>query len=194
MADVKNLQDFYNVLKTQGVRLSHQYQLNFTIPNGVNLPSIVSEQFNDITIWAEGSTVPGREQETTEMFYLGYPFTIPTNMTMTRELTLSIRTQSDMSLHTAILAWKATMSDPDIDNGATGGGDKTLRDIRARMDLLNDKMDEIQASYEMVGIYPTSVGDIAFTNADPDIATFDVTFKFQYWRVAQLNGSDVTGI
>ena len=80
------------------------------------------------------------------------------------------------------------------DNGATGGGDKTLRDIRARMDLLNDKMDTIQASYEMVGIYPTSVGDIAFTNSDPDIATFDATFKFQYWRVKELNGSDVTGI
>ena len=52
MADVKNLQDFYNVLKTQGVRLSHQYQLNFTIRNGAGLPSIVNDQSNDITIWA----------------------------------------------------------------------------------------------------------------------------------------------
>lgn len=194
MADVKNLQNFYNVLKTQGVRLSHQYQLNFTIPSGVGLPSIVNEQFNDITIWAEGSQVPGREQQVADMYYLGYPFKIPTNMIMTTELSLNIRAQNDMSLHTAMLAWKATISDPDIDNGSTGGGDKTLTDIRARMDLLNDKMDNIVASYEMVGIYPSSVGTIEFTNSDPEIATFDATFTFQYWRVAELGGSKVTGI
>jgi hypothetical protein len=194
MADVKNLQNFYNVLKTQGVRLTHQYQLNFTIGNNAGLPSIVNEQFNDITIWAEGSQVPGREQQTTELFYLGYPMIIPTNMLMTNELSLTIRAQNDMSLHTAMLAWKATISDPDIDNGATGGGDKTLRDIRARMDLLDDRMENIVASYEMVGIYPTLVGDIAFSNESADVATFDATFRFQYWRVAELDGSEVTGI
>ena len=128
------------------------------------------------------------------MFYLGYPFQVPTNMIMTHELTLTIRAQNDMSLHTAMLAWMATMSDPDIDNDATCGGDKTLRDIRARMDLLNDKMDDIVASYQMVGIYPTVVGPMDFTNEDPGIATFEATFKFQYWRVKELNGSDVTGI
>ena len=194
MADVKNLQNFYNVLKTQGVRLTHQYQLNFTIGNNAGLPSIVNEQFDDITVWAEGSIVPGREQNTTEMFYLGYPMVIPTNMTMTRELPLTIRAQNDMSLHTAMLAWKATISDPDIENGATGGGDKTLRDVRARMDLLDDQMQTIVASYELVGIYPTLVGDIEFSNTDPDIATFEASFAFQYWRVAELDGAEVTGI
>jgi len=194
MADVRNLQDFYNVLKTQGVRLTHQYQLNFTIGSGVNLPSIVGEQLDDITIWAEGSQVPGRDQNTTGIQYLGYEFTIPTNMQMTNELTLSMRVQNDMSIHTALLAWEATISDPDIDNGATGGGDKTLRDIRARMDLLNDKMDTIVASYELVGVYPSSVGPIDFTNSDPDVATYDAVFKYQYWKVKELDGSEVTGI
>jgi hypothetical protein len=194
MSDVKNLQNFYNVLKTQGVRLTHQYQLNFTIGNNAGLPSIVNDQFGDVTIWAEGSQVPGREQNVTEMFYLGYPFIIPTNMIMTNELSLNIRVQNDMSLHTAMLAWKATISDPDIENGATGGGDKTLRDVRARMDLLDDKMETIVASYEMIGIYPTNVGSIEFSNSNADVATFASTFRFQYWRVATLDGSEVTGI
>ena len=195
MATVTDLQDFYTKLKNQGVRLTHQYQLNFTIPNGTGIPSQVSDELSDVTVWASGSSVPGRQQEVTDMSYLGYPFKIPTRMTMDQELELTIRCQNDMSIHQAFLAWMATISDPDIEAGSAGGGDKKLRDVRIRMDLLDETMTDIVMTYQLIGVYPSAVGAIEFTNDEPGIAEFTCTMTYQFWNISE-NNSDTgfTGI
>jgi hypothetical protein len=195
MATVTDLQDFYTKLKNQGVRLTHQYQLNFTIPNGTGIPSKVATELRDVTVWAEGAQVPGRDPLTTDMSYLGYPFKIPTTMQMTQELELTIRCQNDMSIHQSMLAWMATITNPDIDSGSATGGDKRLRDVRIRMDLLDDEMNSVVMSYELIGVFPSVVGPIDFNNNEPEIATFSCTMTYQYWKVGE-NNSDTgyTGI
>jgi hypothetical protein len=195
MATVTDLQDFYTKLKNQGVRLTHQYQLNFTIPNGTGIPSNVADELRDVTVWAEGASVPGREQLKTELRYLGYPFQVPTSVQMDQEIELTIRCQTDMGIHQSMLAWMSTITDPDIDSGSATGGDKTLSDIRVRMDLLDDEMDDIVITYELAGCYPSAVGAIEFSNNEPEIATFSCTLTFQYWKVGENNtGTGFEGI
>ena len=90
-----------------------------------------------------------------------------------------------VTVSVAMLFWKGIISDPAIDEGSAGGGIKTPTEALIVLDLFNDRMDTRTHSYELVGAYPIDVGNIAFTNANPGIATLPVTLKFQYWRTKE---------
>jgi len=174
----KNLNEFYTELKNNGVKLTHQFQLSIV---GTGIDS-VDKALENLTMWVQGAQVPGRTQNVADLPYLGYTFNVPTNMIMTNEMTVTINADQQLKIHDAIIFWAGTISDPDIDGGAAGGGIKTASTATGRMDLFNDKMDTVLHTFKLVGIYPAEIGVIEFTNADPEIATFDVTFRYQYWK------------
>jgi len=178
MAYPKNLNEFYAELKQKGVKLQHQYQLQI-LGTGI---AKVDEILENITMWAQGTELPGRQQNFQDIPYLGYPFNVPTNFTMTNQMALTINCDADMSIREALLFWKGVISDPAIEAGSAGGGIKTPTEAKAILDLFNDRMDTRTHSYELIGLYPLDVGNVAFTNAAPGIATLPVTFKFQYWK------------
>ena len=178
------LQDFYQELQDKGVRLSHQYQLSFEgIPTGGDL--------NTITMWAEGSTLPGRTQETVEVPFLAYPFSIPTKLAMTNTITLTIRCDADMKIRDTLLDWQNYHSNASIANGGSGEGDKKAPDegIKAILDLYDDTLSTIVQSYTLVGVIPGTIGDATLSQADATVVTFDFTLKYQYWERNNEGGS-----
>jgi hypothetical protein len=179
MADHKTLQDFYNVLRNEGVRLQHQWQFSLIFPPAFTVEA--AEILKDITMWAQGSTVPGRTQNIGQISYLAYEFNVPTNMTMTNNLTLTFNADAGNKIRTAMLDWMSKMSKPAILANESGEGDKKLGGVEARIDLLDDKLENIVDSYRLVGIFPQIIGDITLSNSTADIATFDVTFQYQFW-------------
>jgi hypothetical protein len=179
----KTLNEFYSRLINQGVKLQHQFQLS--IIGAPDTGGTVDRLLEDITMWAQGADVPGRTQNTSDIQYLGYPFNVPTNFTMTNTLELTINSSQDMGIRDALFFWKGLISDPHIEGGSTGGGIKTASTAQGILDLYNQTMDTPTHTYELVGIYPIVVGDATMSNVDPGIVTFPVTFKYQYWKLVK---------
>lgn len=197
----KNLNNLYNQLARSGVRLTHQYQFAFAgisqmehgndYINGLDGGKRkIKDILNDITIWADGASIPSITQNTTEMLYLGYPLVIPTNMTMSQDLQLNIKCDYDMYLHGAFVRLSQNHSNPiiNVDELGNFGGDKSIenKDIMGILRLYDGDFQNIQKEYMLHGIMITDVGEVAFSNNTPDIAQFSVSFKYQYWS----DGSD----
>jgi hypothetical protein len=190
MADVKNLNEFYSILRSEGAKLSHQFQMHIIL-EGEGLPANVGKAFEDVTMWAEGSQLPGRTLKNAQLSYMGYELSVPTVADMTKELELTLKCDAGMNMHKAALQWHASYSR--LNNGSelgNGGGNKSISNARIELRLLANDMQTVERTYVLVGAYPTAVGDIALTNADPEVINFSLGLTFQYWYI---DGEDTTG-
>jgi hypothetical protein len=178
MAFPKNLSEFYATLRARGAKLTHQFQFNIINTGIGEIDTLLSE----LTMWAKGSSVPGRTQNFAPISYLAYEFSVPTNFAMTNTMTLEINCDSAMRIRDALLLWEGIFSDPDIEGGSAGGGIKNISPAVGKLYLMNDRMDEVTHEYELVGLYPTNVGEIGTSNVDSNIATFQAEFRYQYWK------------
>jgi hypothetical protein len=181
MADVKNLSDFYTTLRTKGVKLNHQFQMTI-IPQSNLVDSGVVTALQDVTMFAEGSSLPGRTLKNAPISYMGYEMTVPTVADMTKELSLTIKCDRDMDIRDACLSWLASHSRLNVDNALeNGGGQKNIPTSKIILSLLDEDMQSISHEYHLYGVYPTNVGDVALTNAEPEIMSFELALSFQYW-------------
>lgn len=180
MAYPKTLKDFYNILSTNGVKKTHQFQFNFSgLPNGLD------SELEDLTQWyATGLKLPDMNQKTTDIAYLAYKFKIPTVMDFggDRTINLTISCDGEMRIYNAVKEWFNYVSDHDIEGGSVGGGVKTISTVKMHLDLFDDNFKTIQNSYVLYGCQPKNIGDIQLGNEDPKIMTFDMTVKYQYWQ------------
>jgi hypothetical protein len=195
----KNLNNLYGKLAQGGVRLTHQYQFNFAgignttygnhsiqgLTGGSANKRKIKDILSDITIWADGASIPSKTQNTTEIMYLGYPLVVPTNMTMSQDLQLNIKCDADMFLHGAFVKLADNHSNPLVNENELGnfGGTKSVndKDVKGVLSLYDEEFNNVQMNYYLHGIMVTDVGEVAFSNGTPDIATFSVSFKYQYW-------------
>jgi hypothetical protein len=183
---IKNINEFYSKLRTGGTKLTNQFQLTFS-------STPVDRELLDVTMWATGAQVPGSTQNVTDLPYLGYPVKVPTNRVLTQELNLEIHCNDNMDIHNALMKWKNTISNLDIENGGNGGGDKRISNANARLDLLSSDMASIAQTYQLVGIFPTEVGVIEFSNAsNVEVAKFSAKFTYQYWQHEAVKSRPVT--
>ena len=104
---------------------------------------------------------------------------------MTNTISLEINCDTAMMIRDALLFWAGVFSDPDIEGGSAGGGIKNVSPAVGKLYLFNDKMDTVTHEYELVGLYPTNVGDITTSNVDANIAVFTAEFKYQYWKTVK---------
>jgi len=174
---MRNIKSFYEELASTGVKLNHMFQITIIS----NIES-VDKVLKDATMWAQSAEVPGRQQEFGPISYLGYDFQIPTKMTSTQDLTVTFNCDDLLKFRDALLFWKATVSDPDIDGGSVSGGNKKMSSATIQLDLYNSTGDEITNTFELKGVFPMDIGVIALSNADAAIATFDAGFKYQYFK------------
>ena len=175
----KSLQQFMTAMQTKGVRTQNLFQLEI-----ITGYSDVDKVLEDFTIWAETAEVPGRQQEFADIPYQGYPFQIPTKMTMTQEHSFTVRSDAHGDIRKAFLKWMSYVSDPAISQGSILGGDKRIPvNASIRMFMMDSTMEKVLETYKLNGCGVMDVGTIAMTNADVAIATFDVNIKSQFWEL-----------
>jgi hypothetical protein len=80
-----------------------------------------------------------------------------------------------------------TLSDPDIESGSAGGGIKNITNAKCILDLYDDRMQTITNTYELIGFTPENMGEITMSNANPAIAYFQASFRYQYWKTSKTN-------
>lgn len=183
---VRNLNDFYNTVKSGGVRLGHQYQVNVT-------GTPVDEQLKDIQIWATTMTFPNVTQNAADINYMGYLFSLPTNFVFGNETTMTIRSDQSMAIHSAFLQWMNYHSQLDIENDGNGGGEKRFPNSNIEIQLLDEQMKNIKSRCVLIGAFPTSIGEMSLSQESAEPVTFDVSFRFQYWRNEDLNSAPFAG-
>ena len=194
-----NLAQFYEEVKTKGVRLTNQWKMKFNFGDD---PSGVLSSVNDrlegesVTIWAEGSQIPGRTQNVVELPYQGYNMGIPSHAEMTTGIPLNFRGQRNMQYKHAFEDWMDTMSNLDFaatggdgarvepalgGSAVAGGGFKEVPNVDLEITLMMPNMVDELESYVLKGIFPTTIGEIELTNDASEIAAYNVDFRYQYW-------------
>jgi hypothetical protein len=199
MAATKNLAEFYDQVKSKGIRLTNQWKMKFNFgddPSGVlgNVDSALDGE--TVTIWAEGANVPGRTQAVADLPYQGYNLGIPSNFEMSNEISLTFRGQKNQTYKHAFESWMDTMSNIDFaatggsgsrvepalgGSAVAGGGFKEINDVDLQITLMAPNMVDELESYVLKGIFPTVINDTELTNDAPDIFSYGVDFRYQYW-------------
>ena len=164
MADVYSLSNFYQGMKTTGLRLGYEFQV--TVP-----------ELNNIQFLAASTTLPGKTINPVDVPYFGQNFKIPTNADYGGEWSISCRCDADLKLKKDMEKWMNQYSDL----SKNGGGFKNIPDNNVRIDLLDHDLKTITKTYVLVGVWPTNVGELAFDQATAEIVTIELGMVFQYW-------------
>ena len=164
--DEYRINKFYENLKDQGARFAFQYQI-----------SVSRDGLEDLQFWASAASVPGRTITSQDFAYQGLTFRVPSTVTFESPWAVTIRCDQSMTIRDAIEDWFNEFAD--VSKG--GGGDKTIPDYRARVDLLDESLQNIVKTYVIEGIYPESYGAITLDTTDGGISTFDCNLAFQYY-------------
>jgi hypothetical protein len=180
----KTLNNFMNEMKSKGLRKQNQFQIVITTGD-----QAIDESLQNITMWANGVELPERAQAFQEVPYHGFPFQIPTVMTMSQEVTMTVKCDGDGELRRACLAWAGKTSNPAISDGSMGEGDKKIPSAgNIRILCYADDMETVTESYKLLGAIPMTVGALEFSNEGAEITTFELAVKFQYWELEEAEG------
>jgi hypothetical protein len=171
-----NIKDFYTEIRNKGVLLQNQFRLNL-----ISEDEQINNRLKNITMWAQGAELPGRTQNTAPVTYMAFPLTVPTNVTMTNTLSLTLNMDQNLEIRDTLLKWQAIASDPNIDGGSNFGGNKRIPDSKGDLYLLKSDLKTINIHYILKGIYPVDIGTISLSNTDASVAQCTVTFQYQYW-------------
>ena len=174
---MREIQSFYSELSTVGAKLNHLFQINI-----ISQIESVDAVLEDATLWGTTAEVPGRTQEFNPISYAGYDFQYPGKMTSTQDLSITFNCDDLLAIRDALLFWKGTVTDPDIDGGSRGGGRKKMSQAKIELELYDELGETVTNRFELIGVYPQEIGTIALDSAAAEIATFDASFKYQYFK------------
>lgn len=191
-SDVKTLKQFYDTIKTNGLRTNHQFQIQF---GGSDVPT----DLNTYVVYAMSASVPGKTIVTQDTPFYGFPFKVPVNVTYDQTWTMTFRCDTQLKIRAAIEDWSNKYADLAKSTGGSKG--KIPTNSYALVHLLdpsffNDSGSaSVSRTYKLVGVFPSTLGNMAQNHGDNGLTTFDVTLAFQYWYPvdADGNGTDPLG-
>lgn len=182
------LPTFYQKMTTAAIRLPHHFQATLnTSPEGVSDAAL--DPTNGIfKFFVRTASLPAMTLSQAEVPYQGLNFRIPTVMQFgPGTISMSVLCDSNMELHKGLLTWKDVYANAKYG----GGGKKAIPKSNMRLDLLNQTLDYSGATavpgdaptktYILEGIFPTNIGDLAFTQAPGEPLTFTFDIAYQYW-------------
>lgn len=178
------LQDFINLLSNKAIRISNAWELS--ISSGY---ADVDRKLSDITLYADGFTIPDRSQELVEVKYKGYPLLVPSLMTMKNDHSMTVRCDVNGDIRRVFLKWMNYVTDASVATGSFFGGEKRIpKNAFIRMRLLAGDMVSVVETYKLYGCIPKKVGELKMSNTEAAVVTFDVEFGSQYWEVESTTG------
>ncbi len=168
---MSNISEFYSKMKETSFRRGHEFQITLSGTGVGNLDE-------DIKFFAQGATLPGKTIGEATVNYQGLSFSLPGNVTFEHGISLTCLCDNNMNIYEDVKAWMNKFSNLAMSTG----GDKRLPNTKFYIDLLDSTLSEVVRSYELVGVWPESIGEIALSHeADGAIITFDIGLKYQYF-------------
>jgi len=205
----ESLYKFMNALNQNNVRTQNLFEMRVFIPNaltdkrGITGTALTKYLNPNFTFYGTGFELPARTLQYADVGFKGFTVPVPTVMKMTQEHSVTINADINGEMRRAFLAWQALTMNPQIDdNGGYFEGNRHLADSsKIRISLLDPIYGEpghVIETYTLFGVTVQEVGTMTFSNTASDVATFNVTFKSQYWQYGQgstegANSSELLG-
>lgn len=179
LGSIKNAREVF-----QQHDFSRQWQIRFLNMN--NVPDYVYRELIEKPagmgghLYIKTMSIPGREITNIEVPYQGFPINVPGMAKYTpNPWSLTVRTAGDYLVRNALERWSFETISDETSCGKGFACDNTTIDVA----VLAPNCD-IMRVYRLHGVYPQSVGEIAYDITNNDLTEFTVAFQYQYWRVA----------
>ncbi len=178
MPDVRQtITDFYRVAQDRDFARDFQFRvLNIQSGDG----SDVAFDEDDL-VYIQGGSLPGKTITTQNVPYMGLTFHVPGAVNYPSDnWGVTFYCDQNSAIRRVFEQYQQ-----DIFDDATSTGNYFMPRATSLIDLvqLDSQLEEV-AIYQLVGVYPNSIGDIGYSVANGTGApvTFDVNFTYQYWR------------
>lgn len=197
-SEVQSLYNFMTTLNGNNVRSNNLFEMRVFIPDDLKYKA--GKQGNyltrflnpNFTFYGQGFEIPGRNITYQDVGFKGFTVPVPTVIKMDQEHTVKINCDIKGEMRRAFLLWQALTINPQINSdGGYFEGNRLLNGSSMikiyLLDPTYDKRDKITEVYTIFGVTVEKVGSISVSNTEANIATFDVTFKSQYWQYGDSN-------
>ena len=165
MSEVYSLNQFLQQMKQTGLRLGYQFQ-------------VTVDKLDDLQFFATSANLPGRTITAADVPYFGLNFKISTNAEWGGgEWSINARVDNDLIIKKRLESWMNEFADLK----KNGGGNHKMTDYKVRIDLLDNTMQKITDTYILVGVFPTSMGELGLDQSAADIVAMDINLAYQYW-------------
>lgn len=188
-----NIEEFRSKGLTGGGARPSLFEVEITnLPLQVN--TTISEKFK---FTCSASEIPAATIGSIDVGYFGRQIKLAGDRTFA-DWTVTIQNDEDFAVRAMFEAWSNQINQlvankqlPSI----TGGNNGYKSASAFVTQYGRSGRDSILRAYEFVGIFPTSIGNMALDwDATNRIQTFDVTFSYDFWVPAEQNGTNITVI
>ncbi len=180
---VYGLKDFYTEIKDKGLRVQHQFAIQF----GGSVPQNVQDL---APIYVESASLPGRRIVNQPSNYFGFPFQIPVNTQYTQEWSCQVKCDAEAKIRAAFENWMDNYADLRKNTGGSKG--RVPTNTYALVHLLKPEFfnnnkgssdPQIARTYRLEGIFPVNLDNITQSHTSNNLVVFGMTFAFQYWYI-----------
>ena len=175
MANIKQgIQDFYRVAQERDFTRDFQFRILDIMDRGVSVCT------QDDLVYAQTAQLPARAVANQTLPYMGLSFNIPGAATYTGSegYAIQFRADGEHILRTIFENWQRDIFDDDTSTGTY----RLYSNSTITLGLLNQNLD-VTRTYELVGCWPVTVGEIGFDTAGTGAPlNFTATLAYQYWR------------
>ena len=183
-----DLKGFYNnILTGHPLRYAHQFTLEFfgnDLGNWAKTGQFIGNGDSTnpstmFTYYAQSASIPKVDIGSAKVNYLAAGFEVPGVVKYPDSWTVEIIIDQGLTQYNRLLSWEQAMSD----YSRSQGGSKTIPNIFAKVNLLDNTMRNITKSYIMEGVWIEDLGalDFAYQEGSTDISKCSCTFAMQYW-------------
>jgi len=135
--------------------------------------------------YVKSTTLPDSTVEETSTFFCGNQYKIPT-VRRTQDWNVSFYINGDASIFKKFLVWNYMIHDP---KGVYGKTSDFMADQTIELLGLDGS---VICTYKLFDVWPKSIGQVDLDYANNEMATFEVTFTYQYHTITDVNGTSYT--
>jgi len=164
-----SIQDFYSTAQ------SYEFARDFQFRVRTLGPFTESD-----LLYVTTATLPGKTISNQVVPFMGLDFNIPGSVKYTgsESWSLTFRCDEGLNIRNRVESWIKEIFDDETSTGKYG-----VPVEEATMDLLGKNLETIRR-YNFVGIYPVSLGELAYDIQGTGAPlTFPATFAYQWWRL-----------
>ena len=179
MANINQcIQDFYRVAQERDFTRDFQFRVVDIQDRGVSVCT------QDDLVYAQTAQLPARAINNQTVPYMGLSFNVPGAATYTGSEGYAIQFRADGE-HIIRTIFENCQNDTFDDETSTGTY-RLYQNSSITLGLLNQDLD-VTRTYQLVGVYPVTVGEIGFDTAGTGApVNFTATLAYQYWRRRSL--------
>lgn len=173
---ISPISGFLNTVLTNDPRTTNMWSVE--LHSGID---VVDKQFEDLTLYAQGFTLPSRAMKYSNIYFKGVPIPVPITPDFEQEVSFKMWADVGGKAHAALRTWQDIIIDMDFQGGSYVGGSRQLNaSSTIRLQLLDKDMQTVVETVTLIGATINKVGSITFQQQGGDICQFDVSFKYAW--------------